>query len=164
MNHFDEFIRLFPDSWKEKDMSPEALNYWIQHIVQINVDFLKSDYLKDKKRKKEKPSEYKYMITFTLDPKKVDLTSSEQKNTIERYIVNLLKCTDNFRFYYVREHEFTNTHWHAIVHRKIPFTQDKLAYYKRKFGNVQVNRSKELDDEFSLKYLGKENEIIYIKQ
>lgn len=163
INYFDEFMKKYQADWDTpKSMSDEALDWWARHIVQINMDIHKSEYMK-KSTAKAMPDEYKYMITFTLDPKKVDMRDESKKVIIEDYIVGLLKVPENHRFYYSREHEDTNTHWHTIIHRKTPFKQDKLAYYKKKYGNFDVSRSKILTDDSSIKYLGKESEIITIK-
>lgn len=156
-------INNYFDYWYENyynDNSDEALDFVAKYGYQIWRDMSTSRHTV---KIKVKPSEYKYLITFTLDPKKVDLSNVKTKDKIEKYIVNLLKTTDNFRFYYVREHDDTNTHWHCIVHRTLPMKQDVLAYYKKKYGNIDVSRSKRLADEDSMKYLGKESKIVTIK-
>lgn len=161
LNCFDEFVKKYPGfvDGNEK-ITAEALGYWIVNVVNINRDIHTSEYLKEKYKK---PKEYKYMLTFTLDPKKVNLSDRAVKSKIEDYIVNLLKTSENDRFYYSREHDDSNTHWHVIVHRKVPLRQDKLTYYKKKYGNVDVSRSKDLSDKNSFAYLGKESAIVTIK-
>lgn len=157
-NYFDLFVKLESTVGKE-----ELLDFVEKHGSRIWADWKSSHHFLHQKSEKVKPSEYKYLITFTLDPKKVDLKDSKLKDKIEDYIVGLLKTPENHRFYYSREHETTNTHWHVVVHRKTPFVQDKIRYYKKQYGNVDVSRSKDLTDEHSVKYLGKEATIKIIK-
>jgi len=105
---------------------------------------------------------YKYMITFTVDPKK----TYGGQDKIENYIVKLLSklpCLEEC--YYVKEHPHSNVHWHAIVRLKgqaIKF--NKFDYYKRNIGRVDISKSKVTNsDEFSSKYLQKESMPIKIK-
>jgi len=158
VNYFDLFI-----ANQQTLTNHEMLDFVILHGKKIWRDLDSSIYFSHKKGGKVKPSEYKYLITFTLDPKKVDLKNAAVKSKIEEYIIGILKVPENHRFYYSREHNDTNTHWHCIVHRKTPFVQDKLRYYKKQYGNVDVSRSHDLSDEHSVKYLGKESTINYIK-
>lgn len=155
INYFDYW---YENYYLRKD--DEAIDYVLKHGMDIWIDMSKS---KHNVKIKIKPSEYKYMVTFTLDPKKVDIKDRQLLLKIESYIVNLLKTTDNFRFYYAREHDDTNPHWHCIVHRTLPLKQDVLAYYKKKYGLVDVSRSRNLSDEHSLEYLGKESKIVTVK-
>lgn len=157
-NYFDLFV-----SNQEILTQDEMIEFVLAHGPRIWQDMKSSAYFSTKKGEKVKPSEYKYLITFTLNPSKVDLKDSKIKSKIENYIVGLLKVPENHRFYYSREHDTTNTHWHCIVHRKTPFVQDKLRYYKKQYGNIDISRSKNLSDEDSVKYLGKESVINYIK-
>lgn len=156
-------INNYFDYWYEHyyhDTSDEALDFVATHGYSIWRDMPTS---RHSVKIKIKPSEYKYLITFTLDPKKVEITDRLKKSKIEDYIVGLLKTSDNNRFYYAREHDDSNTHWHCIIHRTKPMRQDVLAYYKKKYGMVDVSRSKDLSDEHSIKYLGKESKIVTVK-
>ena len=100
---------------------------------------------------------YKYMLTFTLDPKKVnDITSNDVQKKIESYIVSLFKDSRFIRVYYVKEHAQSNCHWHVVIYMNNCFKQDHIRYYRKKYGNVDVSRSHELSDEHTQKYLSKE--------
>lgn len=158
VNYFDLFIK-----YEQTLCKDDLITFVEKNGPQIWYDMKSSDHFLHQKRVKVIQSEYKYLITFTLNPSKVDLKDSDLKSKIEAYIVGILKVPENHRFYYSREHDNTNTHWHCIVHRKTPFVQDKLRYYKKQYGNVDISRSKDLTDEHSVKYLGKESIINYVK-
>lgn len=153
MNYYDEFMKL-----SRTCTESELISFVLAHGERIVKDALSSKTVREADLK-----EYKYMITFTLDPKKVDLKSAEDVQKVEDYIVKLLKCSANFRFYYAKEHADSNPHWHVVIHRYKPFPQSEVSYYKKKYGMVDISRSKILIDEASMKYLGKESNIVTIK-
>lgn len=136
----------------------ESLEWIIKHSFHLQRDI-----------KTYKPDEfYKYMLTFTIDPSKVDISCDSDKKVwieyVDTYIHNLLfKNKTIYRAYYSREHDESNVHWHAIVHCHAAFDHKMLNYYKKTYGLVDVSRSKQLEDENSIKYLGKESEITHIK-
>lgn len=116
------------------------------------------DYRKYKPRK-----EYKYMLTFTLDDSKVTVPRETYLRKIEAYIVRLLDKPENFRFYYSNEHRSTNCHWHVIIHRYERLKSDKLTYYRKNYGFVHQSKSFILEDQPSVDYLGKENQILTVR-
>lgn len=131
--------------------APEMLAYTIKHMAEIVRDA----------RDWEPVKEYKYMLTFTMDPKKIENTDMN-RDKIELYICNLMRKAETSKCYYSKEHELTNCHWHVILHRKSALKSDYLSYYKKTFGHVDVSRSKDLGDTNSMKYLSKEGKIYQI--
>lgn len=101
--------------------------------------------------------ELKYMFTFTIDPKKVDASTSAVQDKIEKYIVDLIKRVPNVtRSYYVREHEQSNLHWHFIVHSEGFVPKYTFKYYTKLYGLVLSSKSVTQIDDFSVKYMTKE--------
>jgi len=149
-NYYETFLQ------KTENKLPGRDNEYIDWITQFMSKIVRDAKLWEPEKT------YKYMLTFTLDPNKVDLKDTEKKDKIEKYIENLIRRPEATKAYYVREHNETNTHWHVVVHRSSALKSDYLTYYKKNFGNVHTSRSKSLDDNHSIKYLSKENEIIII--
>lgn len=117
------------------------------------------------KRKQEKKENHilKYMITFTIDPKRhPDQHDTKFQDLAEKYIIKRLssKCE---RIYLVKEHANDNVHWHVIVYCKKYFDQKWLQYYIDKYGIAKSIRSHNLSDEDSYNYLSKEGDIKVIK-
>lgn len=150
-NYYAEFLKKLEENGDDI-RAPDMIDYTQQYMKQIIRDV----------RDWEPDKIYKYMITFTLDPKKVDINDIQKKDHIENYIVKLLTKPETQKFYYSREHESTNTHWHCVIHRTCALRSDYLTYYKKHYGNVHVSRSKDLSDTHSEQYLSKESEIIKI--
>lgn len=146
--------QLWLDKLQEQDgdiRAPEMLAYTIKHMAEIVRDA----------RNWEPKKEYKYMLTFTMDPKKIENNQSN-RDKIELYICNLMRKAETSKCYYSKEHELTNCHWHVILHRNKALESNYLSYYKKVFGHVDVSRSKILGDTESTKYLSKEGKIIEI--
>lgn len=131
-----------------------VLHYFMQNQKEI---------LQDAKTCKIR-TEHKYMITFTIDPKKhTNLNELNFQDKVEKYIVKILTPLSD-RLYYSKEHKDSNVHWHVCVHRKKAFPYEKLAHYKKTYGHVDVSRSRVIEnDENTIKYLGKESQIVTIK-
>lgn len=102
--------------------------------------------------------DYLYMLTFTIDPKKVaSLNDIGTQDKIELYISKLLsRCCREVRL--VKEHADTNCHWHASIICDKYFDHKNISYYKRVYGLVDVSRTRSNSIEKTLKYMEKENE------
>lgn len=151
MNKFQEWLEKSKE-FQQDYRNPELLDFTIKNMEAIIKDYKDWD----------PPKTYKYMLTFTLDPKKHDLTNEEFKNRVELYIVNLIRKPEVTKAYYTREHNNTNPHWHVIVHRSSALKSDYLSYYRKNFGLVDISKSKKLEDTQSIEYLSKESEIVQI--
>lgn len=151
MSYYEEFLekmKLF-SSEREFMNDPECYSWFSRNQIFI---------IRDAAKWKESSKEYKYMITFTIDPKKHSNKNDVQfQEEVEGYIVKLLKDRRRFKtVYYVKEHAETNVHWHAVVYSNTSFKQDLVRYYKNKYGHVDVSRSHEMNDEHTQKYLSKD--------
>lgn len=99
---------------------------------------------------------YRYMVTFTLNPKLVDVKNSQVQQVIEDYIIKQVnKHSDTA--YITREHAESNCHWHVVLLRQRKFKYNEFNFYKRKYGNIDISLSKTESIEDGLKYISKEN-------
>lgn len=152
MNHFETLMHIMEQDGSRSD---SVVDYFKVHYKEIYVE------AKAWKPPREEKI-FKYLITFTIDPKK----PYKSTNEIETYIVKLLSklpCLEEC--YYVKEHPLSNVHWHAIVKLKgQAIKYNKFDYYKRHIGIVDISKSRITNsDEFSSKYLQKEAQPIKIK-
>ncbi len=106
--------------------------------------------------KHKPPKLYRYMITFTIDPKK-HTTVPIQK--IEDYIESQVtrKALGVQRFEYCREHDETNIHWHVNVVTDRAIRSDAFNQYSKNYGFVQISRSKDTNAQHGSIYLNKED-------
>lgn len=147
------------------DMSQDDSPLGKEKLIEF-ISSHSSDILKDSKRhvwpKEEK--EYKYMLTFTMDPSVFDdIHDPDTQDLVQLYIEKVLSHRVIHKSYYVKEHADSNCHWHAIIHTKYAYNTNNLAYYRRYYGHVDLSRSTIKTDEFSMKYLEKENKVTIIK-
>lgn len=156
LTKFEEFLER--DQKEVMTKNSPFMDWFLANIEEINrtAKFYKP------------PEDFKYMITFTIDPKKVpDMKNPEKQAQIEKYIEKVLFNVSDDKCYYVREHKDTNVHWHCIIYRKSALkSQSFLTFYKKKYGNIDVSKSisaEEKDDVNSVNYLKKEGQIKYIK-
>jgi len=98
-----------------------------------------------------------------VDPKLHVQTDPEVQDEIEMYIQKLMNQPYYDKVYYVKEHADSNCHWHVVVYLNQVFKQDHVRYYRKKYGNVDISRSKDLSDEHTQKYLSKDPDCQIIK-
>lgn len=144
MNYYSEYLKKLDEYGNIR--VPEFFKWYMDNMEQIIKDA----------RYYSPPHIYKYMVTFTIDPKKHDPADSILQDRIEEYIVGLFNKDLFDKFYYVKEHATSNCHWHCVVYTGKALKYDRLTYYKSKYGHVDVSRSHELEDEHTMKYLTKE--------
>lgn len=144
MNYYGEFLKKFELYGNIR--VPEFYEWFVCNMEQIHRDA--KHYIP--------PRIYKYMVTFTIDPKRHEPTDALLQERIEEYIVGLFNKDLYDKFYFVKEHATSNCHWHCVVYTSKALKYDRLTYYKTKYGNVDVSRSHELNDEHTMKYLSKE--------
>ena len=101
---------------------------------------------------------YMYLVTFTVDKKKV---KKPNYDSIEKYIKKQfqrspLKVT---KAQIVREGngKDKHIHWHVAVQTAIPLKKDRFHYYIRKYGNIDISKSKTNSYEELQNYISKEN-------
>lgn len=144
-NYYEQYLRITETYPNPRD--PIVIDWLIKNMQNVLRDY---EHYKPKQI-------YKYMITFTIDPKKVnDMNTPSRQDQIESYIVRLFKDARFSRVYYVKEHASTNCHWHVVCYLMNCFKQDHVRYYKKIYGNVDISRSHDLSDEHTQKYLSKD--------
>jgi len=134
------------------------MDWFLQNIDEINKT---AKYYKA-------PEVFKYMLTFTIDPKKVyNLNDPEIQDIIEKYIEKVIYKLSDDKCYYVKEHPEQNVHWHCIIYRNSALTsRNVFDYYKKKYGHIDISKSITTDekgDVNSVNYLQKEGQIKYLK-
>lgn len=116
-----------------------------EHCIIKYTNWLKQqDKIKNQKN-------YYYLITFTLRNKD-DATSAEAyiKRQTERTALNITS------YEYCKEYTKNNMpHWHASVITTKPLKKDRFHYYIKKYGNIDLSRSRAQHDFESLNYISK---------
>lgn len=100
---------------------------------------------------------YRYLITFTKDKKK----TLPDNDTIEKYIIKQIKRKplNIVTAYYVREGDDKDkqVHWHVVCETTKPLKKDRFNYYIKKFGNIDLSRTKAQNIEEGINYITKDN-------
>lgn len=105
---------------------------------------------------------YRYMITFTVDPKKISAASKDTQDSIESYIIRQVRRHSDVA-YIAKEHATSNVHWHVVLTRKMKLKYNEFNYYKTHYGNIDISLSKTESLEDGLKYISKETTPLQIK-
>lgn len=107
-------------------------------------------------RKNKLLKSYKYMITFTLKPDAEDDHEKAEfyiKEQVNRDALGILQ------YYYVKELTKAGVpHWHVAMSTTKPFKRNRLQYYEKKFGSVDVSRTKGQTIQEALNYMSKEGQ------
>lgn len=135
----------------ENPRSDELAELIINHGTEL-LEFIKN--IKPKRT-------YRYMITFTIDPKKV-VATQEIQAIIEAYIVKQVYKHSDVA-YLAKEHPTSNVHWHVVLTRSMKLKYNEFNYYKTHYGNIDISLSKTESIEDGLKYISKETTPIQIK-
>lgn len=111
-----------------------------------------------KKRQKEKKKSqgYQYIVTFTL---KEDI-SKDEIFAIEKYIKKqFLRAPLKIRRADIvqEQTEQGRPHWHVAVHTDKWLKKDRFDYYIKKYGFVDISRSKSTNYNHRLEYINKSN-------
>lgn len=142
--------------WQKLEQEKPRSDELAQLIIQHGLELL--EYIKTIKPKKT----YRYMITFTIDPKKIDASSTDTQARIEAYIIKQTsKHSDTA--YIAKEHPTSNVHWHVVLTRPKKLKYNEFNYYKSHYGNIDISLSKTESIEDGLKYISKESKPIQIK-
>lgn len=124
-----------------------------KELDQIAMDPI--GYWKRKKRANSHPDGYRYFITFSPDPKKLE------KHGLEAWKACLRKqldktCITSFKAAY--EHKETNIHLHAIVNANRQLVKRNFKVHMTKFGFVDL-KSVRYDNGME-EYITKETDIL----
>lgn len=114
-------------------------------------------------RLSELRTNYQYMVTFTVDPKKhpeVPVSKIELylDSQVDRPALHIQHCS------YVQEHhENGRPHWHMKLNTTKPLRSDAFNQYSKAYGNVQISRSKHTNGNHTSIYMNKESVIKVLK-
>lgn len=112
-----------------------------------------NEYVKWLKQKDElsKQKNYYYLITFTLVDK--DNESSAEAYIIRQTERSALKLQS---YEYVKEYTKAGMpHWHVSAVTTKPLKKDRFHYYSKKYGSIDLSRSKAQHDFEALNYISK---------
>lgn len=121
-----------------------------------NENFLKR--LKDKINGSQKKL-YTYLITFTLDLNKNDL-SDKLISDVTKYIKDQAKRAVLKILYYAFNQEVTKAgtaHWHAVVVTEKSLSKNRFQYYTQKYGYIDISRTKVTTHHEALNYISKDS-------
>lgn len=99
------------------------------------------------------PTEYRYFITFTLDPTK----GTPSQDTFEQTVRKQLGRSVMSSAMYSIEHPQTNMHAHALVQVNHNLTASNFESYSKRYGHVRIDRVAR--DNGIQAYMEKENPI-----
>lgn len=105
---------------------------------------------------------YRYLITFTLDPKKGDIKCNKYIAKVSAYVVKQLrrKPLGLSNVYFVQEggdQDNKHIHWHASVTATKPLKKDRFDYYKKLYGNVDISHTKAQTQDEAINYMSKQS-------
>lgn len=105
---------------------------------------------------------YRYMITFTLDPSKYPDVTETILHSVEEFIEGQgrRQGLSIIHYAYVREsHQNGRPHWHASIITTKPLKKDRFNYYIKKYGNIDLSKSKSTNKWEALDYLSKSGTV-----
>lgn len=103
---------------------------------------------------------YRYMVTFTIDPKRHAL-NNETYDKVEKYIIKQLKSKAKSieTCYLVREggdDEHKHVHWHTVFEALVPCDSSRFDYYEKLYGNFYFEPTKTQNLDSGMKYISKQ--------
>lgn len=101
--------------------------------------------------------EYMYLVTFTIDTKKY---TEKNYDEIKKYIIKQFqrKPLQVTKAQIVQEGngKDKHIHWHVAVHTMTPLKKDRFHYYIKKYGNIDISKSKSNSYDELQNYISKE--------
>lgn len=100
-----------------------------------------------------------YMLTFTIDTSKKTISTTDDIKQIEDYIIKLLNSKSLSHI--IKSHltyeigKSGNHHWHVYAECSRCLKKDRFKTYIKKYGNVDISRSKTNNTEHIMKYINK---------
>lgn len=130
---------------------------WVHDvIISSDYDAFKAAIKRISDRKHRR---YLYMVTFTIDPKKF----AGQEDEVEDYILsqNDRSALRIIQFELVKERcKSGQAHWHALIETEKCLKTDRFNYYKSKYGNIDISKSKTNDEEEIKNYIYKTGAVV----
>lgn len=144
---------------ERSELTPEEIHYF------TDPDFLSFLRVKIKEMDLKK---YRYLITFTLDPKRNrDKTKEYLEEACEQYVTNQAWRDPLHIIYYAFVKEYTKSgqpHWHAVVITTKPLKKDRFNHYIKLYGNIDISKTKVTNIQESLNYISKEGIPVIVKE
>lgn len=131
-------------------------DYWVEQFSNRDCQ---TAYLSWLKKRAKDNKRYRYLVTFTLDPKKNEL-NEELYKLVEDYIISLAGSIQYCPIHWAFVREYTKAgvaHWHVSIVSKTIVKQSYFKYYITKYGNVDVSTSRKNEEEYSLNYMAKDS-------
>jgi len=151
-----EFIKL------AKHDGLEASTYYMDMVGDNQTLELAFSAELKKQLKRGNQKEFIYMVTFTIDKKKVEDLSESKIDEIEYYISSQKnrKALNLLKFSIVREQCKDGTpHWHALMISSKYLAKDRFNYYINKFGNIDISKNKSNCSQEIINYMSKSGTI-----
>lgn len=141
----------------------DSLEIYKQTIRDLidNGDFTKAMDLMTNRELMDKliplPKRYRYMITFTVDPKKPKTPVED----IYKYICKQFTERPPLKVeeaWIVQEGDGVDKHihWHVYVETSVSLKKDRFQFYTKKFGKIDFSRHKSTNSDSALEYMSKE--------
>lgn len=117
---------------------------------------------------RELSAHYIYMVTFTLDPKKIKGDKQQHLKKVEDYIIKLInsKTLKHVNVSYMaheRGKDNDNDHWHLSMECSKSLKKDRFTTYIKRYGNVRIDKSRTGKMVHIWEYIQKDSEPICIK-
>lgn len=134
----EEYEKKF-DSFQKRDQ----LIKYISDQPRETFDYVK----KWIKLNRSQNKNYNYMITFTMDPKKVDINDKDKVDKIEKFIVSQMnrQGLGIINAEYVREggdSDHKHIHWHVNIISNKFLRKRYFKTYTKNYGNIDISTSK----------------------
>ncbi len=128
-------------------------------IISQGIEFHRKfiNYLKIRDKK-----QYIYLVTFTVDPKKVP-DYKTRITEIEGFIQaqGLRTALHLSKYSFVREYTKKGVpHWHACVVSDKCLKKDRFQYYTKKYGSIDISKNKAQQTSEMLNYMSKYGNIV----
>lgn len=116
--------------------------------------FCSKDFLLYFKRRNNEGKTYRYLITFTLK------NDTFEEDEVEKYIIKQLKRKPLQIIGAHINKEYTKkgrAHWHASIESIKSLKKDRFHYYIKKYGNIDISKTKAQNLEEGINYISKDS-------
>ena len=149
------------DSWGSYDLTQPLLEldeFISKGWRMMEYPYYAMAYVK-RHRELQNIKKYRYLITFTIDPKKGS-QPAKALEWIKRNVINPLHKP--LEVYYAEEqHKNGQPHWHVVGVYAKSLKKNLFKYYEKMFGNIDFSKTiKGEGVEMGLGYISKENNPI----
>lgn len=149
---FVEHLQICPNKY------PRGCNKLV--VSQLYYAGLPSFHKQISKAIKKINEQYNYMLTFTVDLKKKSISTDDDIKEIEDYIIKLISSRSLNHI--VKSHivyeigSNGNHHWHVYANCTKCLKKQRFQTYIKKYGNVDISRSKTNNTDEIINYMSKD--------